>query len=146
MRSNPALPDLLVAEDDPNDLYLLQAALERADIRNPLTTFGNGTEVIEFLKRVATIEAGAPRPRLLLLDLHLPQIDGCSVIAWAKKQPALRRLRIVVLSGSADHMDRKSATALGADLLWLKPADDAALIAEVARLNDAARALAEAQA
>lgn len=136
--SPSALPEILVAEDDPNDLELLKNALAGAAIRNPVVTFGNGMEAIEFLKRICVVEAAAPRARLLLLDLHLPQIDGHSVIAWARKQPALSRLRIVVLSGSDDTREVKSAAALGADLLWHKPATSAALAAEVARLQGVA--------
>lgn len=135
MRSHQALPDIFIAEDDPNDAFLLKAALAGAGVQNPVTTFGNGLEVIEFLKRICRAEAGSPKPRLLLLDLDLPQIGGCSVIAWARKQPELHALRIIVLSGCGDSLDAKSAAALGADLLWRKPATEAALAAEVARLN-----------
>lgn len=139
MPSHSALPVILVAEDDPDDLILLKSALADANVQNPVHTFGNGSDLIDFLLRFSgATETAAPtsRPRLLLLDLHLPQIDGCGVIAWVRKQTALRGLRIVVISGSGDSTDVKRAVALGADKVFVKPISDEALRAEIAWLNN----------
>lgn len=142
MPSPSTLPAILVAEDDPNDFFFLQTALRQAGLKNPLVTFGNGLEVIEHLKRMCRAEApGATTelPCLLFLDLHLPQIDGCGVIAWARKQPQLRQLRIVVISGSGDSEDTRRALALGASRVLMKPATEPDLAEELARLNQTER-------
>lgn len=130
-------PTILVVEDDPNDLFLLQRALTKAGSGHVLRNFGNGAEVIQYLRQICSPEdAGrTPLPRLIFLDLHLPQIDGGGVIAWIRKQKALAALRIVVISGSGDPLDTKQATALGADQLLPKPPPVDALIAELARLS-----------
>lgn len=131
------LPPILIAEDDPNDLTLLLEALLKAGAKQPTMTFGNGAELIQYLRDIclSAIDDAAVLPRLLLLDLHLPQIDGCGVIAWIRKQKALPGLRVVVVSGSGDSMDVDRATALGANRILVKPAPAAELSAEIVRLN-----------
>lgn len=138
MSDEPSPPAILVAEDDPNDLILLRMALEKAGSTHVLQSFGNGAEVIQFLRQFSMpAEGNAPSlPRLLFLDLHLPQIDGGGVIAWIRRQKYLAGLRIVVVSGSGDPLDAKQATALGADRLLVKPPPVEALLAEIARLDE----------
>lgn len=138
MSSLAALPTILIAEDDPNDLELMQRALAEVGLRNPVLTFGNGTQVIEHLKRCVQPEADDSKlPGLLFLDLHLPQIDGRGVIAWVKHHPVLRRLRVVVVSGSSAPADMHAAAGLGADRVLVKPAGNAVLAEEITRLNSA---------
>ncbi len=129
-------PTILIAEDDPNDLVLLQMSLAAAGATHPTKIFGNGAEVIQFLRDhcVTAERADAIGPRLLFLDLHLPQIDGCGVIAWIRRQKVLTELRIVVVSGSSDSLDVKRAEALGASRILTKPPAVDALRAELAQL------------
>ena len=137
MAFNPNLPSILVAEDDPNDLTLLLVSLAAAGGGHETKTFGNGAEIIQFLRDICA-GAGSSEvviPRLLFLDLHIPQIDGCGVIAWIRRQPLLAGLRIVVISGSGDSMDVKRAEALGASRILTKPPPAEALRDELARLG-----------
>jgi CheY-like chemotaxis protein len=134
MTSALALSPIIVAEDDSNDLFFFRQALTSGGISNPLVVLGNGVDVIEHLKRIC-LAPEAARPRLLFLDLHLPQIDGRGVIAWVKHQPLLRSLRIVVVSGSGEPEDLSAAAALGADRVVTKPISAALLAAEISRIN-----------
>lgn len=138
MHPNPPSSTILVAEDDPNDRTLFFEALAVAGFAQPTMTFGNGAEIIQFLRDICASATGrdVALPRLLFLDLHIPQIDGCGVIAWIRRQKLLAGLRIVVISGSGDSMDVKRAEALGADRILTKPPPIEALRAEVARLNN----------
>lgn len=138
MSSTQPLPVILIAEDDPNDLELLERALLGAGAPQPFKAFGNGADVIHFLRELCATAAGdeVPLPRLLLLDLHIPQVDGCGVVAWIRKQKALASLRVVVISGSGDSKDVQRAEVLGADRLLLKPVPEAALAAEIRRLDE----------
>ncbi len=138
MSSAAPLPPILVAEDDPNDLVLLQHALQDAGANHPIMAFGNGAEIIQFLRAACShdTEQGPPRPRLLFLDLHMPQVEGCGVIAWIRKQKALDGLRVIVVSGSGDSQDMQRADALGADRLLVKPPTEHDLRAELARLAE----------
>lgn len=115
---------------------LLKHTLTSLAVQNPLQIFGNGNETITCLRQQALDGA---TPRLLLLDLHLPQIDGCGVVAWIKRQPALRDLRIVVISGSGDSEDVRRVLALGAHRVLEKPAGESALRPEIDWLNTRSR-------
>jgi CheY-like chemotaxis protein len=129
-------PAILIAEDDPNDLFLFKQTLSDLGLRNPVRSFGNGREVIEHLKRFCLPDAThLVAPALLFLDMHLPQIDGRAVIAWVKHQSALRGLRVVVLSGSSEPEDMRAASSLGADRVLVKPPQPAVIAEEVASLN-----------
>jgi two-component system response regulator len=133
MTSRLVVPTILIAEDDPNDALMLQVTLEQAGATQPILNFGNGAEIIQFLRELAAaVEGGAAMPRcLLFLDLHLPQVDGCGVLAWAKRQKALAGLRIIILSGSGDSMDMERAAALNPDRLLVKPAKASVLTPEL---------------
>lgn len=139
MSPDPSLPVVIVAEDDSNDLLLLQHTFAGLGVTLAVATFGNGADVIDFFHRVC-VEESPVRPRLLLLDLHIPQIDGCGVIAWARRQKALAALRIVVVSGSGDSIDVKRAESLGANRVLRKPIEEGILLAELKRLGEPPRA------
>lgn len=133
MPSFPVVPTILLAEDDPNDMLLLQANLAEMGSTHPMQHFGNGAEVIQFLREIAAaVEGGAHLPHcVLFLDLHLPQVDGCGVLAWARRQKALGNLRIIILSGSGDSKDMQRAAALRPDRMLVKPATGPALATEL---------------
>lgn len=133
MPSLPVVPTILIAEDDPNDTLLLQAGLAKAGSTHPMQHFGNGAEVIQFLREIAAaVEGGRHLPHcVLFLDLHLPQVDGCGVLAWARRQKTLSNLRIVILSGSGDSKDMQRAGALRPDRMLVKPASGPDLVTEL---------------
>ena len=66
----------------------------------------------------------------------MPQIDGCGVVAWIRRQPALRAWLVVVVSGSGDSEDVRRVLAIGADRVLEKPANEADLRPEITRLNE----------
>jgi len=138
MPSDQVLPTILIAEDDATDVLLLKETLISLGTTQPMRSFGNGAEVIQFLRdEIVAVADPVARavPRVLFLDLHLPQVDGCGVLAWAKRQKTLASLRIVILSGSGDSSDMRRAASLGADRLMVKPAPTAVLQAELALLS-----------
>ena len=120
------------AEDDPNDLFLVRRFLAQAGVKNPIVTFADGEEAIAFLR--GTCAAGprekALRPCVLFLDIKMPKLDGFDVLRWIRKQPALKELPVVVLSGSDEPSDIKRAKELGA-MRFLTKYPAAAVFAEV---------------
>jgi CheY-like chemotaxis protein len=139
MSSAPIFSAILVAEDDPSDLFLFERALAAAGCTERPLVFGNGAELIEHLRLICHEADARARPRLLFLDLHIPQVDGGGVIAWVKRQKELAGLRIVVASGSGDSSDARRAESLGADVVVTKPVSDALLRAELRRLGEPPR-------
>ena len=120
---DPAL--ILVVEDNSDDAFLIQLSFEKAGIINRLRTVKTGEEAIAYLKGVGPYADRAlhPLPRLMLLDIKLPGIDGFEVLRWVRQQPEFLKLRIVVVTSSTEVRDVNEAFSLGANSFILKPAD-----------------------
>ena len=114
---------ILVVEDDPNDVLLIQRAFGKARILNPVRTVSNGDEAVAYLSGegpYADREA-YPFPILVLLDLKLPRRSGLEVLGWIRSHPGLKRLPIVVLTSSKESVDINRAYDLGANSYLVKP-------------------------
>jgi|ERR1051325_9123676 CheY-like chemotaxis protein len=120
---------LLFADDDENDTYFFQLALEKADVLNPLLTFADGQLLINYLRRPDRV-----CPSLLVLDLKMPRVSGFDVLQWIRARPGLGNFPVVVLSASQQETDLKKAFELGATDYKVKPPDPAGLAAFVAEL------------
>lgn len=115
--SNPWVPqtvDLLVIEDDPNDLALLKAAIDRNGVRASVRSAGSGAAALQEL------ETSTP-PDLILLDLRLPDMDGIEVLETLKRDPSLVRIPVIILSGSTNPADVDAGYALHAAAYLPKP-------------------------
>jgi CheY-like chemotaxis protein len=119
------LPPILVAEDDPNDLFLFRRQLADAGIDHPFLVFRDGQELIEYLQ---TFDPGNPRPQVLLLDLKMPRVSGFDVLKWLRNHAAWSDLKVIVLSGSDEPRDIEHARALGAARYCVKPPSTALLL------------------
>ncbi len=124
-QSIPMDPVLLV-EDDPEDVYIAQRAFARARIPNPLHAIGSGEEALEFLTgtgRYARAGAPFPTPALILLDLHLPSMDGREVLSRIRNEPALRFIPVVMVTTSSAESDVRACYAAGANAFVTKPTE-----------------------
>ena len=128
---------LLIVEDNSDDRILLQRALRRARLANPVHMVTDGEEAVAYLLgegRFADREAN-PFPVLVLLDLKLPRRSGLEVLKWMREHPTLRRLPVVVLTSSKEQSDINVAYDLGANSYLTKPVEFDALIELVSTLN-----------
>lgn len=112
--------DVLVIEDDPANAHLTLIALRDAAIESRVHVIGDGEEALAFLKRQGKY-ASAPRPSLVLLDLHLPKLDGHQLLAAIKCDIELRRIPVVVLSSSTATDDIERAYDLQVSCFLVKP-------------------------
>ena len=96
--------EILLAEDDPGDTRLTAEALKTARLSSNLHVVHEGAEALAFLRREGA-HANAPAIDLVLLDLNLPGKDGRAVLTEMKEDPALRRIPVIVLSGSNAEKD-----------------------------------------
>jgi CheY-like chemotaxis protein len=128
---------ILVADDDDNDIFFLKRALAKAGLSAELVVAHDGQEAIDYLSSVAAQPDQASRrwPRLLLLDLKMPRLDGFDVLAWRRSRPEFTALPVVVLSSSAHEDDRERARQLGADDYHIKPSDFQKLVMLVKDLH-----------
>ena len=116
---------ILLAEDDPNDVMLLQRAFQKAGLRDRLKIVGDGEQAIEYLRGRGeyTDREQFPLPFMLLLDLKMPGTDGFEVLQWLRAEPSLKRLLVVVLTSSNLQADVDRAYDLGANSYLVKPVE-----------------------
>lgn len=119
----PSAPPLLLVDDDENDLFLLQRALNKANIRHSQQILTNGEEAISYLKGEGQFSDrdAFPIPRAMFLDLKMPFVSGFEVLEWISTQPQLSTLPVFILTGSSIERDRQRALDLGAKAYLLKP-------------------------
>jgi CheY-like chemotaxis protein len=137
MSSMSDLGNILVAEDDPTDAYFFQRAFKRAGIPVALHFVRDGQEVVDYLQGNGRFgdRTCFPLPQLLLLDLKMPRLDGFEVLTWARKQPGLRNLQIVIFSSSDEPRNVNRAYDLGANSYLVKPHSMEELTALVGRFK-----------
>ncbi len=110
---------ILLIEDDRVDIMTVQRALEKNAIRNPLHVARTGIEALHMLRG----DDGKMKisPALILLDLNLPKMSGIEFLHQVRNDPALRELRIIVLTSSNEPKDRDAAFAYDVDDYIVKP-------------------------
>jgi len=121
----PAIVDILLVEDDPDDAELALGALNRSGHAGRVYHVGDGAAAIDFICGQG-IHAGRDttrQPRMVLLDLKLPKLDGFDVLERIRNFAATRRLPVVILTSSNEERDRAQGYNLGANGYVVKPVD-----------------------
>ena len=119
----PSVHTILLVEDNPNDVILIERAFRKANIANPLQRVTDGEQAVAYLagERPYAERARCPLPVLMLLDLKLPRKSGLEVLEWLRDQPSLKRLPVIVLTSSKEAVDINRAYELGANSYLVKP-------------------------
>jgi two-component system, chemotaxis family, response regulator Rcp1 len=112
---------ILVVEDNPGDVRLLDEVLEPEALHVQLVHVADGAEALEYVE--AAVQGLRPLPQVVLLDLNLPKYGGKRVLQAIRSHPAWDRVRVIVLSGSADPADAEESRGMGADEYLSKPCD-----------------------
>src|SRR2546423_5772052 len=114
---------VLLVEDDPNDALLVRKAAQKTLSGIPFLVVSNGQEAIQYLKGegVYADRARFPFPDIVLLDLKMPVMNGFEVLRWVRSQPKLKRLPVIILTGSVHENDTKTAYEEGANSYLVKP-------------------------
>lgn len=125
VKSKPRPFPTLLVEDNPDHALLTMRALTRAGFPDPIRLVSDGEEAIAYLGGTGEFadRDRFPLPSLVLLDLHLPRKSGFDVLDWARRQPGLRELPIVLLTTSDLPEDQERARVLGATGYRVKPFD-----------------------
>jgi len=111
---------ILLAEDNPGDVFLVRRALDVHGIDFELQLASDGEEA---LKLVRQAENGETQIDLMLVDLNLPRYDGGQIVAAARAGTRLSSIPIILLTSSDSPHDRRRITELGATLYFRKPSD-----------------------
>src|SRR6266571_3451189 len=116
----PAPLTILVVEDNPNDVYIMHWVLRAQDFAYDLQVIDNGDHAIDYVNQFAHEEH--PRaPTIVLLDLHLPQVDGKEVLRQIKALPQGADIPVVIVTSSTNPADQQETLAMGADAYFVKP-------------------------
>jgi CheY-like chemotaxis protein len=128
---------ILQVEDDPNDVFLLQRAMKKAGVENPLQITTDGEEAIDYLRGAGKFadREKFPFPTLILLDLKLPRVMGLEVLRIIRQQHG-NALPILILSASSEESDIAAAYRLGANGFLTKPAQNDKLEEIVRAIKD----------
>jgi CheY-like chemotaxis protein len=127
--------DVLLVEDDPGDVLLIEEAFADNKVRNRLHKVTDGVEALAFLRREGEY-ADVPQPDLVLLDLNLPRKDGREVLAEVKSDEALQQIPVVVLTTSKAEEDVLRSYKLHANAYVTKPVDFDRFIEVVRQIDE----------
>ena len=126
---------ILQVEDDPNDVFLLQHAMKKVGVANPVQVATDGRQAIDYLSGTGKFadRKKYPLPCLVLLDLKLPFVMGLDVLKWIRHQPG-PALIVLLMTASAEEADIATAYRLGANAFLTKPST-------AGKLEDMAKAI-----
>ena len=114
---------ILLIEDDPNDVELIHIALDSYHFVNQINVVSDGEQAIHYLFGKDGQPPNQPLPKLVLLDLKLPKINGLQVLEMIRSSPRTRNLVVVVMTSSGENRDLKACYDLGVNSYIVKPLD-----------------------
>ncbi|MFZ1405521.1 MAG: response regulator, partial [Anaerolineae bacterium] len=117
--------EILLVEDNPNDAELALRALKKNNLANNVAVVTDGEEALDFVFARGAfgqrkIENG---PKVILLDLKLPKVDGLEVLRAIKGDPRTKSIPVVVLTSSKEERDIVESYKLGANSYIVKPVE-----------------------
>jgi chemotaxis family two-component system response regulator Rcp1 len=112
----------LIVEDDEADVFLIERALQRAEIRCVLRVLRNGQEAVQFFDHVDSDRAQLC-PHLVILDVNLPKRLGSDVLKHMRQSRRCAQAHVIVVTTSDSPRDREQMERLGANGYFNKPSD-----------------------
>lgn len=129
--------EILLVEDNPEDLALTQRALRKANLTNRIHIARDGAEALEFIfcEGAYAQRKIEDTPKVILLDLKLPKVEGLEALKRIKGDPRTRRIPIVVLTSSKEQSDVVRSYELGVNSYIVKPVNFEGFVAAVRDLG-----------
>ena len=117
--------EILLVEDNADDEELTLLTIEENNIANSIAVVRDGEEAVHYLFGIGKYEGRdiSKRPKLILLDLKLPKMNGIEVLQQIKSNPNTKRIPVVVLTSSREEPDIARCYDLGANSYIVKPVD-----------------------
>lgn len=128
--------EILLAEDNPADAEMTLRALRKKNLANKVHWVKDGAEALEYLFRSGAY-AGRPdrQPRLVLLDIKMPKVDGIEVLRRLKGDAEMRKIPVVVMTSSNEERDVVDSYRLGVNSYIVKPLEFDAFLETVAKIG-----------
>lgn len=125
--------EILLVEDNEDDVFLTREAFDAASLKVNLNHVDNGEKCLQYLRQEG-VYAGSPAPDLILLDMHMPVMDGYEVLSEIVKDERLRHFPVVVLTTSYEAADIKKMYGLRCSSYITKPVDFESFVKVIAQL------------
>lgn len=134
----PPHSPILYAEDEPDDVFFMIRACKHAGIESLIHTVSDGHEAIRYLSGEGKYadRDRYPLPKLVLLDLHMPDLSGFDVLQWIRGNTAVASIPVLVLTSSSADRDIAHASQLGANGYLVKPGNPEELVTMTKALRD----------
>jgi CheY-like chemotaxis protein len=121
MNMTDSVVDILLVEDNPNDAELALRALKKHNLANRVIWVKDGEAALDYLFQRGQYAGTNGLPRVVLLDLRLPKVDGIEVLTQIRANPLTHDLPVVVLTSSKEERDVVSTYQLGVNSFVAKP-------------------------
>lgn len=117
--------EILLVEDNPNDVELALRALKQNNLKNKVLVAEDGEEALDFIYARGKFSGReiANHPKIILLDLKLPKVDGLEVLKQIKSDPDTKIIPVIVLTSSKEETDIIESYRLGVNSYIVKPVD-----------------------
>ncbi|MBI3099260.1 MAG: response regulator [Planctomycetes bacterium] len=129
--------DILLVEDNPNDVELTLRALKKQNLANPVHVAKDGAEALDFLFATGAHSGRAAErnPKVVLLDMKLPKVDGMEVLRRMRSAEKTRLIPVVMLTSSQMDRDVIESYRLGVNSYIVKPVDFEQFVKAVAEVG-----------
>jgi two-component system response regulator len=122
---NPQKVDIILVEDNPHEAMLAIRSLKKHHLANNLIHLDDGEQAMNFIFSEGEYSSNInpPSPKLILLDINLPKINGLDILRRVKADPRTQKIPIVLLTSSREESDIMESYKLGANSYIVKPVD-----------------------
>ncbi len=116
--------DILLIEDNPYEAELAIRSLRKHNFANQILHIDDGAEAVDFILERGKYSGGiSSRPKLILLDIKLPKVDGIEILRHLKANEKTKKIPVVILTSSKENQDIQTCYDLGANSYIVKPVD-----------------------
>lgn len=117
--------EILIVEDNPSDAEMALRALKKNNLSNKVLVVNDGVEALDFIFAKGKFSGSEEthRPKMILLDLKLPKVDGIEVLKEIKSHPETKVIPVIVLTSSQEETDMVESYKLGVNSYIVKPVD-----------------------
>lgn len=114
---------MLLVDDDPNDIELIQLAIQDLRFIRTLDILTDGEQAVNYLFGTSTQPPVTELPRFVLMDLKLPKLTGIEVLQLIRQNPVTQYLPVVIMTSSSEESDLTACYNLGVNSFVVKPLD-----------------------